>query len=65
MQSIGQARQENFAGDAVLFRLFHAPSAWVETSAHWAVIVVRFVVATRGETVNWLPKSTGERNDVL
>jgi hypothetical protein len=64
MQSIERVRQENFAGDAILFRLFHAPRAWVETSAHCTAIVVGFVVATRGETVNWLPKSTGERNDL-
>jgi hypothetical protein len=47
MQSIGQVRQENFAGDAILFRLFHTPPTWVETSAHRTAIVVGFVVATR------------------
>jgi hypothetical protein len=65
MQSIERVRQENFAGDAILFRLFHAPRAWVETSAHCTAIVVGFVVATRGETVNWLPKSNGEQTEVL
>ena len=64
MQLIGQVQQENFAGDAILFRLFHAPPTSVETSAHRTAIVVGFVVATRGG-MNWLPKSTGERNDLL
>jgi len=65
MQSIGRVQQENFSGDAILFRLFQGPLARAETSAHCTAIVVGFVVATRGEAVNWLPKSTGERNDVL
>jgi hypothetical protein len=65
MQSIGQEQQENFSGDAILFRLFQAPRARAETSAHRTAIVVRFVVATRGEKVNWLPKSTGEQNGIL
>ena len=65
MQSIGQVQQENFSGDAIFFRLFQAPPARVETSAHCTAIVVGFVVATRGETVNWLPKSNGEQTEVL